>query len=404
MSSSKRGRDPTNHIDVEHHSKKHCATMTATATNNNDEIAHQFQMLTRSLNGNSNSGNLITRDAFNSCLLLSLSCTRYNLHEHPLDYVLTMPSILPKPRPSSSSSSSSASSSSIPSGAPLSSTLASQTTITHNVTSPVVAGETKETIVPPSVDGSSAMQLQSVVTRINKNDKNIQSEMISSSRLVALEFGVYSGSTLEIIRDSLHSSIPLYGFDSFEGLPCNWRPEFPAGTFAVHDTKRPTIKPNSGIELVVGWFDDVLPSWIHTTLAPFHAHADNKDHDDDKDDDNDDVKIALLHIDSDLYSSAITVLRHLNPYIRSGTVIVFDELLNYDGAIDHELRALYDWLMERSSSNRCAPTTVTSTRTMSGDHQLSTELEIIGMNGTPYDYETSRIERYDNQAVAFRVV
>jgi len=46
-----------------------------------------------------------------------------------------------------------------------------------------------------------------------------------------------------------------------------------------------------------------------------------------------------IHIDGDLYSSAIQVLALLNPYIRPGAVIVFDEIED----LLHEFKALCDY-------------------------------------------------------------
>jgi hypothetical protein len=60
--------------------------------------------------------------------------------------------------------------------------------------------------------------------------------------------------------------------------------------------------------------------------------------------------VAYLHIDSDLYSSAIYVLDRLNDRIVPGTLIVFDELSNFrlSGKLNnwpiHEWRALFEWL------------------------------------------------------------
>ena len=41
--------------------------------------------------------------------------------------------------------------------------------------------------------------------------------------------------------------------------------------------------------------------------------------------------IALLHVDCDLYSSTVTILNELKDNIVPGTVIVFDEYINYPG-------------------------------------------------------------------------
>src|ERR1700752_2086506 len=44
----------------------------------------------------------------------------------------------------------------------------------------------------------------------------------------ALEFGVGTGTSLRIIAQTM----PVIGFDSFQGLPENWRDEFTKGAFA----------------------------------------------------------------------------------------------------------------------------------------------------------------------------
>ncbi len=45
-----------------------------------------------------------------------------------------------------------------------------------------------------------------------------------------LEFGVYKGETINFIASKLRDKV-IYGFDSFEGLPEDWRSGFPKGTF-----------------------------------------------------------------------------------------------------------------------------------------------------------------------------
>lgn len=123
----------------------------------------------------------------------------------------------------------------------------------------------------------------------------------------ALEFGVGKGESLAIIA----AHMPVIGFDSFQGLPEDWRDEFPAGSFR-HD---PPIIENS--RLVIGEYTDTL------TISDQVLPAD----------------IGLIHIDCDLYSSTATVLHHLAERIRSGCLIVFDEWHGYDGCEAHEQRA-----------------------------------------------------------------
>lgn len=58
--------------------------------------------------------------------------------------------------------------------------------------------------------------------------------------------------------------------------------------------------------------------------------------------------MALVHVDCDIYSSAIYVLRQLFEHGRivSGTTIVFDELFNQPKALWNEHLALFEFLEE----------------------------------------------------------
>lgn len=140
----------------------------------------------------------------------------------------------------------------------------------------------------------------------------------------ALEFGVYRGETVRVIRDTLDESFEVFGFDSFIGLPESWvdkngKTVVPSAHFSTGGAM-PDIP---GVRLFAGWFSDTLPDYL-AIAAP----------------------IALLHVDSDLYSSAKEVLWTLNDYIVEGTIIVFDEWFyrhdpQYD---DHEQKAFNEWV------------------------------------------------------------
>jgi len=135
-----------------------------------------------------------------------------------------------------------------------------------------------------------------------------------NSRGTVLEFGVATGRTLNQFAHWLPHKI-IYGFDGFEGLPEDWTSRMRRGFFARD--RLPRVRDNC--ELVVGWFDQTLPNFCANVLSR--------------------RPIALLHIDCDLYSSAKTVLTHLKDNIVPGTVIVFDEYLNYPGWHLDEYRA-----------------------------------------------------------------
>jgi hypothetical protein len=133
---------------------------------------------------------------------------------------------------------------------------------------------------------------------------------------MALEFGVYEGRTLGVIAASRRNQ-EVFGFDSFQGLPEDWRSGLPAGTFATDNL--PDIP---GAELVVGMFADTLPDFLADHPGP----------------------VSFLHMDADLYSSAVTIFKHVGPRLRPGSVIVFDEYFNYPGWQRHEHRAWQEFV------------------------------------------------------------
>ncbi len=136
---------------------------------------------------------------------------------------------------------------------------------------------------------------------------------------LTLEFGVFSGHTINIVAETLkHKTV--YGFDSFKGLPEDWTEGVKAGAFAREDL--PTVHQN--VKLVVGWFDETL----RTFLA---GHPGD---------------ISFLHIDCDLYSSTKTILNEARDRIVSGTVILFDEYFNYPDWKRHEHRAFQEFCYE----------------------------------------------------------
>lgn len=137
-----------------------------------------------------------------------------------------------------------------------------------------------------------------------------------------LEFGVFTGQTINHIARQVDK--PIYGFDSFKGLPERWRDGMGAGHFQLQAL--PKVREN--VTLVKGWFDKSLPDFLE-------RHSGDA---------------AFVHIDCDLYSSTKTVFTHLAPRIKPGTVIVFDEYFNYPGWKDGEFKAFQEFI---ASENLC---------------------------------------------------
>jgi len=132
-----------------------------------------------------------------------------------------------------------------------------------------------------------------------------------------LEFGVRTGQTINHIAKS-HPDATIYGFDSFEGLPEDWSGWIQdKGTFAGEGI--PQV--NDNVRLITGWFDETLEGFL----------AENSG------------DLALAHIDSDLYSSAKTVLDALASRVKPGSIIVFNEYFNYPNWQQHEFKAFAEF-------------------------------------------------------------
>jgi hypothetical protein len=136
-----------------------------------------------------------------------------------------------------------------------------------------------------------------------------------------LEFGVFKGKTVNYISNFTNDKV--YGFDSFEGLPEDWRYGIYKGRFSTNG-HLPEV--NNNVELIKGWFSETLPDFIKTH---------NK-------------KVSFIHMDADLYSSTKCIFDNLKDYIDRDCIIVFDELINYPGFDGQtgELKAFYEFVTE----------------------------------------------------------
>jgi Tfp pilus assembly protein PilF len=124
-------------------------------------------------------------------------------------------------------------------------------------------------------------------------------EAISLQDGLILEFGVRHGSSIRQLAS--FTSKPIYGFDSFEGLPEDWHQE----SKEVYSTKGKIPKVPSHVTLIPGWFEETLPLFLEKR----------------------EEDVALINIDCDIYSSTKTVLDLLSPRIKKGTIILFDEYI-----------------------------------------------------------------------------
>lgn len=122
------------------------------------------------------------------------------------------------------------------------------------------------------------------------------------------EFGVNTGGSTHQIVHHLSMYGTFHLFDSLKGIPEPWvmgsgtvyrKGHWSSGGHWPSFTER-----DSRFVHHEGWFADTLP---------FDFKA----------------QLGLVHIDSDLYSSCKTVLDAIDPYLVEGTVMIFDELVDW---------------------------------------------------------------------------
>ena len=133
---------------------------------------------------------------------------------------------------------------------------------------------------------------------------------------IGLEFGVHRGTSLRRAARRLPRR-SFYGFDSFTGLPADGRPDWQID-FSLADL--PSVPRNC--RLVRGWFADTIPEFLRGNREP----------------------IGFVNIDCDIYSSTKTVLFGLGERLQPGTILYFDELINYDTFLWNEMLALFQFL------------------------------------------------------------
>lgn len=111
------------------------------------------------------------------------------------------------------------------------------------------------------------------------------------------EFGVATGKSAYRLSNWIPGGCTLWLFDSYEGLPEDVA-HLPEGAYKA--TPPQSLLDRPAVRDMRGLFEDTVPGWG----AP---------------------PLAFVHVDCDLYSSALLVLTHVVPRLVPGAVVVFDE-------------------------------------------------------------------------------
>lgn len=138
---------------------------------------------------------------------------------------------------------------------------------------------------------------------------------------LAIECGVFRANSINRFATLLPER-RFFGFDSFEGLSEDWvGTDHQAGTFDLKGVL-PEVQPN--VTLIKGWIDDTLPAFLEENDGP----------------------IRYLHVDTDTYSPAKTILSIAKDRLEVGSIILFDELTGYPNWELGEHKALQETIPE----------------------------------------------------------
>lgn len=131
------------------------------------------------------------------------------------------------------------------------------------------------------------------------------------------EFGVFAGDSFtQWMQVNQHPESRFFGFDSFEGLPEDWHSGNKCkGHFSTNGTTPEICDPRGSF--IKGFFNQSMRPFLET------YEPQNR---------------LVMHIDADLCSSSLYALMTMDPFIKRGTLIVFDDF----GPAD-EFAALYHY-------------------------------------------------------------
>lgn len=133
-----------------------------------------------------------------------------------------------------------------------------------------------------------------------------------------LEFGVHKGESLAWWLEKNHDPDSKFiGFDSFQGLPEDWKPNFLKGHFA-NNGNPPEVR-DTRCSFEVGWFHETLPHFVER--FSFNNPT-------------------IINLDADLYSSSILVLCLLSSKFKPNDILILDD---FSDPL-HVFRAFTDFL------------------------------------------------------------
>lgn len=130
-----------------------------------------------------------------------------------------------------------------------------------------------------------------------------------------LEFGVFDGTSINKFAQ-IHKDKKIYGFDSFLGMREDWSGTDVEQGFFNLNGQMPKVSNN--VELIKGWVQDTVKVFLNTHKP----------------------EIGFAHMDLDTYESTKYVLKEIKPFLKKGSILLFNEFYNFPGWSVGEYKAL----------------------------------------------------------------
>jgi len=149
---------------------------------------------------------------------------------------------------------------------------------------------------------------------------DLQTKVLAKESIDYLEFGVRYGDS--IFRWATLNTDPnsrFFGFDSFEGIPEDW-------VSVTGMSKKGDMSVGGAIPQTTDTRIRFIKGWFNETLRPFLRDFTPQSR-------------MIVHSDGDLFSSTMYTLATLDPLLKPGTILIFDEFANPL----HEWRAFQDY-------------------------------------------------------------
>jgi O-methyltransferase len=163
-------------------------------------------------------------------------------------------------------------------------------------------------------------KVKSFPDRIPMHEYIVTKHLSPDEQILFLEFGVYRGQTYEIwVNGNKNPASRFGGFDTFTGLPEDWG-NIKQGSFSAGGILPHINDPRS--KFYVGLIQDTLPDFVKTLDPSLRK---------------------VIHIDVDLYNASLITLVLLQPYLRKGDILIFDDFFTITKA-SYEFKAFSDFL------------------------------------------------------------